>query len=118
MWEYRACVIRWVDGDTLDATIDLGFRTFTTQRLRLLSSTGGVDTPEMHSALITERALAVHARERVNELAPVGTVFTAHTLKDDRHDSFGRYLSRVVLHDGTDVGDVLVGEGLAVIWKP
>lgn len=115
MWEYKATVIRWVDGDTLDATIDLGFFTYTTQRLRLLASAYGVNTPELHSA---QRVAAIAAQNRVNELAPAGSMFTARTLKGDPHDSFGRYLSQVVLADGRNVGDVLIAEGLAVMWKP
>jgi micrococcal nuclease len=117
MWEYKATVIRWVDGDTLDATIDLGFYITMSQRLRLLASTGGVNTPEMHSKLATERALAIEALTRVDQLAPPGTLFTARTLKEATHDSFGRFLSQVVLFDGRSVGDVLLAEGLAVVWK-
>jgi micrococcal nuclease len=118
MWEYRATVVRWVDGDTLDAVVDLGFYTYTTQRLRLLSSTGGVDTAELHSPDAQKRMLAVKAHIRVQELAPAGAVFTARTSKGDPKDSFGRFLAQVVLTDGRGVGDVLMAEGLATVWKP
>lgn len=115
MWEYKATVIKWIDGDTLDARIDVGFYLYMTQRLRLLSSTGGVNTPEMHGK---QQDLALAALKRATDLAPPGTVFTAHTLKDATHDSFGRFLSQVVLPDGRSVGDVLLAEGLAEVWKP
>ena len=39
---YWATLLRCVDGDTFDAEIDLGFRTYQRHRFRLL----GVDTPE------------------------------------------------------------------------
>lgn len=42
MHEYRATVINVVDGDTIDAEVDLGFKIETKQRLRLAR----VDTPE------------------------------------------------------------------------
>ena len=42
-FSYKATVLRVVDGDTVDAEIDLGFRMKTTQRLRLK----GIDTPEL-----------------------------------------------------------------------
>lgn len=42
MYEYKAVITNVVDGDTVDATISLGFNTYTKQRLRLNS----VDTPE------------------------------------------------------------------------
>lgn len=36
MHQYRATVDRWVDGDTVDMVVDLGFRMTTHQRFRLL----------------------------------------------------------------------------------
>ena len=42
MHTYRATVTNVVDGDTIDVTIDLGFKIFTKQRIRL----NGIDTPE------------------------------------------------------------------------
>ena len=42
MYEYRAKLVRVVDGDTVDALIDCGFSLFTRQRIRLL----GINTPE------------------------------------------------------------------------
>ena len=42
MYEYRAKLIKCVDGDTADFVVDLGFKLFAHIRVRLL----GVDTPE------------------------------------------------------------------------
>ena len=42
MYEYRAKLIRCVDGDTADFLVDLGFKVFKEIRTRFL----GVDTPE------------------------------------------------------------------------
>ncbi len=42
MYEYRAKVLRVVDGDTVDFEVDLGFRVSVKVRTRL----EGVDTPE------------------------------------------------------------------------
>ena len=42
MYEYRAKLIRAVDGDTIDCEVDLGFNVFARLRFRLAS----VDTPE------------------------------------------------------------------------
>ena len=43
MYEYRCTVTRVVDGDTVDAEIDLGFDIVFKSRIRLF----GVDTPEV-----------------------------------------------------------------------
>ena len=42
MFEYRAQLIRAVDGDTIDCEVDLGFTVFVRVRFRLAN----VDTPE------------------------------------------------------------------------
>ena len=42
MYEYRAEVLRVVDGDTVDVLIDCGFSTFRKERVRLF----GIDAPE------------------------------------------------------------------------
>ena len=42
MYEYKAKLIRVVDGDTIDAEIDLGFKIFIKERIRF----AGIDTPE------------------------------------------------------------------------
>jgi micrococcal nuclease len=42
---YQAKIVEVVDGDTFDLMIDLGFNTFTHQRMRLY----GIDAPEMRT---------------------------------------------------------------------
>jgi micrococcal nuclease len=42
---YQAKIVEVIDGDTFDLMIDLGFNTFTHQRMRLY----GIDAPEMRS---------------------------------------------------------------------
>ena len=44
MYEYRAKVLRIIDGDTLKLEIDLGLKTSTKQKVRL----AGIDTPETY----------------------------------------------------------------------
>ena len=46
MYEYRAKLIKCVDGDTADFLVDLGFKVFKEIRTRFL----GVDTPERGQA--------------------------------------------------------------------
>ena len=42
MYQYKAKLIKVVDGDTVDALIDCGFSTFKKERIRL----HGINTPE------------------------------------------------------------------------
>lgn len=52
MYEYKAKLVRCVDGDTVDFDIDLGFAVFVRVRTRLVD----VDTPE-RGEKITKRQL-------------------------------------------------------------
>lgn len=120
MWEYRATIERVVDGDTFDATLDLGFYTWRHERLRLLGSFCGVNTPEMHAADPAVRARANAAKTRVLDLMPMGSVVTVRTHRQeagDPKDGFGRFLAEVILKDGTNLGDLLLAEGLAVPYE-
>lgn len=116
LWTYKAKIIRWIDGDTCDAQVDLGFRTYRTERFRLLGSTMGVDTPEKNSKDAAERSLAYQAMGMSASLAPPdGDVIirTHRALSGDPRDGFGRYLAQVMLADGRNLGDVLIEAGLA-----
>lgn len=111
MYDYRGTIIRWVDGDTMDAQVSLGFYLTATLRFRLLGSKGGVDTPEMNAKDPAVRQAAMAAKARSMELAPASSDVRLLT---EKADEFGRWLARVVLSDGRDLGDVLLAEGLAV----
>lgn len=81
-YSYKAEVVRWVDGDTVDVIIDLGFRVSTRQRLRLYA----VNTPErgqegFHEATEFCRLAAPHGHQVVVETHKTG--------------KFGRWLAEV-----------------------
>ena len=103
MYEYQATVVRVIDGDTVDCTIDLGFRIHVDMRFRLT----GINAPEMRTAN------GPPAKARLCELMPVGAVFTVRT-KKDKQEKYGRYLGRFIDSDGHDVNSRMVFEGFAV----
>ncbi len=47
MYNYNAKCTRVVDGDTIDATIDLGFGVFVAKRIRL----AGINAPESRTSI-------------------------------------------------------------------
>ena len=67
-YRYKAEIIRCVDGDTVDAWIDVGFDMRIKQRLRL----HGIDTPETRTRNLTEKKVGMMAKARVQELLEVG----------------------------------------------
>lgn len=111
MYEYRAIVLRHLDGDTAQYRVDLGFRVHVEATIRLLGSKAGVDTPEDKAGL--------PAKARVMAVMPANTQVTLRTQKpaDKMDGGFGRWLAQVLLPDGTNLGDMLMDEGLAVEYR-
>ena len=68
MYQYKAKLIRVVDGDTVDAMIDCGFSTFKKERIRLY----GIDTPECRTRDKEEKARGLAAKARLEELIAEG----------------------------------------------
>lgn len=102
LWNYKATVVNVVDGDTIDATIRIGFLLTTTQRLRFL----GVNCPEVHGPT---RSAGLAAAEFTRQ-SLLGKDVVVHTEKDD---VFGRWLA-VVYVDGASFNQRLLDEGFAV----
>ena len=100
-YTYRATIVRWVDGDTVWLTIDLGFRMSATTDFRLY----GINTPERGQPGYAE------ATAQAKALAPVGSEVLVTTYKAP--DKYGRWLAEIFAN-GIDVNQTLITEGLAV----
>ena len=110
MYYYRATIVRWVDGDTVDLDIDLGMNVRVHERIRLL----GVDTPETNRK--ASRSEGLNSNARVDEPAPPGTIRYIRTHQDGK-GKYGRYLATVYCEDGLEsIGEVLIREGLAKVY--
>ena len=64
MYTYNIELLRVVDGDTIDAKIDLGFDIWVKKRVRFL----GVNTPECRTKDLEEKAKGLAAKDRVKAL--------------------------------------------------
>ena len=64
MYTYKAKLDRVVDGDTVDAMIDLGFDTWVKRRIRFM----GVDTWECRTRNKEEKVKGLAAKARTTEL--------------------------------------------------
>ena len=63
-YEYKAKLVRVVDGDTCDALIDLGFNTWVKKRIRFM----GVDTWESRTRNLEEKKKGLEAKEFTKNL--------------------------------------------------
>ena len=110
MYEYSATIRRWVDGDTVDVTLDLGFDILYNNRIRLY----GINTPQSRTRDLEEKERGLAAKDRVKELCPVGSSVTLKTTKDGR-GKFGRILGEIFVPGAVQsINQLLVEEGHAV----
>lgn len=111
MYEYNSVVERIVDGDTLDASIDLGFDIWYKSRIRL----AGIDTWESRTRDLEEKKKGLAAKARLKDLLKKKK-FILRTSKDGK-GKFGRILGVIIIKDenGQEINanDKLVEEGHA-----
>jgi micrococcal nuclease len=106
MYVYNAQINRWVDGDTVDVDIDLGFGIiFSNQRIRLW----GIDAPESRTRDLVEKKLGKAATKFAEEYAPEGTTVKLTTHKTGK---FGRILGEIEV-DGVNLNKLMIEEGHA-----
>ena len=100
MYEYRATIIKIVDGDTVDVDIDLGFNVvLRDERVRI----AGIDTPESRTRDLEEKKFGLAAKARVKAL--LGKTCTLKTQinksGEDMKGKFGRILGDFNVYDST-----------------
>ena len=116
MYEYNAKCVRVVDGDTLDAEIDLGFDVKVKRRIRL----AGINAPESRTRNKVEKKLGLAAKERLVEI--LDGAANCFELESQELGKYGRVLGRIHIDkiSGKDqitkvcVNDALVRDGYAV----
>jgi len=89
MYTYNAKVIRILDGDTVEAELDLGFGVSITRIVRM----NGIDTPEKTSSILTVRELAAKATARAKYALENKKVILKTQL--DKGDKYGRVLAYI-----------------------
>lgn len=91
-YQYKAVCTNVVDGDTIDVTIDVGFKMTTTQRLRLIN----IDTPERGQEGYYEAKGFVADKIMGKQIG----------LVTHKSDAFGRYLAEVLVPIENSLQDV------------
>jgi len=110
MYNYKALVTRVVDGDTFDATVDLGFTVSVQQRFRLKD----IDTPETwRPKTTTEAEHGAKAKNFVINLIEGKEV----TLTSVKAAVYNRYEATVTLINGTDLATLLRENGFEKLDK-
>jgi len=88
-------VLKVVDGDTIDAAIDLGFDISLTKRIRL----AGIDTPETRTTDVKEKALGLEVKEWLKKKLEGQTDIIVKTELPDSTEKYGRILGHLFIGD-------------------
>jgi len=112
-------ILRVVDGDTIDADIDLGFSISLEKRIRL----AGIDTPESRTTDAKEKALGLEVKEWLKKKLEGQTDVIVKTELPDSTEKYGRILGHLFIGDKEvsavnrkkSVNNQMIDEGYA--WK-
>jgi len=119
MYRYKAKLVRVVDGDTLDALVDLGFDVWIKRRIRL----SGIDAYESRTRDKREKKKGLAAKARLKEVLEHegGFDLISHGV-----GKYGRCLGEIHIttkyikspkYHGKSINEMLVKEGHAKILK-
>ncbi len=114
---YKARLLRVVDGDTVDAMIDLGFDTWVKKRIRFY----GLDTWECRTRDLEEKEKGLAAKARTKEMLTDTTKDKSFfRIRSYGTGKYGRVLAEVFIKNeqGTqiDVCKTLIEEGHAYVY--
>ena len=122
MYEYKAKLLKVIDGDTVDVDIDLGFGVWLrNERVRIM----GIDTPESRTRNKIEKLFGKAASKRLKELLNTKDL-VLKTFKgrggEDAKGKFGRILGDFSVYYHNDdrwamVTEIMIKEGHAVEYN-
>ena len=115
---YRGKLERVVDGDTIDALIDVGFDIWVKKRIRYK----GIDTWESRTRDLAEKAKGLEAKARNKELLmEVSSKAGYFRLKSFGVGKYGRVLGEIYIQDSNKnticINNQLINEGHAYIYE-
>jgi len=103
-------ITKVIDGDTIDADIDLGFDISLTKRIRL----AGVDTPESRTADANEKKYGLESKEWLKHKVENAEHILIKTELPDSTEKYGRIIGHLFINDQeTSLNDQMIVEGYA-----
>jgi micrococcal nuclease len=114
---YRGKLERVVDGDTIDALIDVGFNIWVKKRIRY----SGIDTWESRTRDLEEKAKGLEAKARNKELLmEISSKSGYFRLKSYGVGKYGRVLGEIFITDKEgkqyNINETLISEGHAYTY--
>ena len=112
MFRYNAVLDRVIDGDTVDATIDLGFDTWKKTRIRFY----GINTPESRTRDLEEKKRGLAAKDRLIEILKAND--NKFVLQSYGVGKYGRCLGELFVETLGEISvqQTLINEGHGVAY--
>ena len=105
-------ITKVIDGDTIDADIDLGFDISLSKRIRLAA----VDTPESRTADANEKKYGLESKEWLKHKVENAKNILIKTELPDSTEKYGRIIGHLYINDQeTSLNDQMIVEGYA--WE-
>ena len=117
-YNYRAKLVKVVDGDTIDALIDVGFDIWVKKRIRYK----GIDTWESRTRDLDEKKKGLAAKARTKELLEkVSSKSGYFRIKSYGTGKYGRVLADLFIQDKEgntiNINKQLIKEGHAYVYE-
>jgi micrococcal nuclease len=107
-------VLKVVDGDTIDASIDLGFDISLEKRIRL----AGIDAPESRTTNLKEKAFGLESKEWLKKALEDAKDILIKTEKPDSTEKYGRIIGHLFVNDQeTSLNNQMIAEGYALEYE-
>ena len=107
-------ITKVVDGDTIDANIDLGFDISLTKRIRL----AGIDTPESRTKDQYEKKLGLQAKAWLKERLNFAKDIIIKTELPDSTEKYGRIIGHLFINgQETSLNNQMIDEGYALAYE-
>ncbi len=113
LYNYKACINRVVDGDTIDVDIDLGFNIWLyNERVRLL----GIDAPPPRSRDLEEKAAGLLSADVLSKVLPIDLdiIVTIDILQP--RGKYGRIVG-TVYKNGDNINHYMIDNNYAVSYN-
>jgi len=102
-----------VDGDTIDADIDLGFDISLSKRIRL----AGIDTPESRTTNVKEKAMGLESKEWLKKTLEGAKDILIKTELPDSTEKYGRIIGHLFINgQETSLNNQMITSGYALAY--
>ena len=106
-------VIKVIDGDTIDASIDLGFDISLEKRIRL----AGIDTPESRTTNVKEKAMGLESKEWIKKTLEGAKDILIKTELPDSTEKYGRIIGHLFINgQETSLNNQMITSGYALAY--